>query len=205
MCWQLGQAQTPETASSTKAAAIVIGRLAAAFLSRMAPPFRAGDVLGSLRIMTVTVVDAGPRKISRAAEVNAPAGEIFEIVADPRRHGELDGSGTVMDTVAGPRRLSDGARFSVRMRQYGVPYRITSQVTDFAEGRVVEWRHPLGHRWRWELAPVSDRATVVTETFDYSQVGAAKASGLRLFGSLKQNAAGIEATLRPLQARYPGS
>jgi hypothetical protein len=25
------------------------------------------------------------------------------------------------------------------MRQYGVPYRITSQVTDFTDGRVVEW------------------------------------------------------------------
>jgi hypothetical protein len=56
----------------------------------------------AFRSLTVTVVDAWPRKISRSAEVNAPAGEIFEIVADPRRHGELDGSGTVMGTVAGP-------------------------------------------------------------------------------------------------------
>ncbi|HXP19868.1 MAG TPA: SRPBCC family protein [Streptosporangiaceae bacterium] len=153
--------------------------------------------------MTVTVVDAGPRKISRSAEVRAPAGELFEIVADPRRHGELDGSGTVMNTVAGPQRLAQGARFSVRMRQYGVPYQITSEVTDFADGRLVEWRHPLGHRWRWELTPLSERTTLVTETFDYSQVGAVKESGLRLFGSLKHNAAGIEATLRQLQARYP--
>jgi len=67
---------------------------------------------------------------------------------------------------------------------------------------VVEWRHPLGHRWRWELTPLTERTTLVTETFDYSHVGAAKASGLKLFGSLKQNAAGIEATLRQLQARY---
>jgi hypothetical protein len=155
--------------------------------------------------MTVTVVDAGPGKISRSAEVNASAGEIFELVADPRRHGELDGSGTVKGTVAGPERLSQGARFSVRMRQHGAPYRITSQVTDFADWRVVEWRHPLGHRWRWELTPVSEGVTVVTETFDYSQISSVKASGLRLFGSLKQNAAGIEATLRQLQARYQGA
>jgi hypothetical protein len=155
--------------------------------------------------MTVTVVDAGPRKISRSAEVNAPAAEIFEMVADPRRHAELDGSGTVTATVSGPQRLSQGARFSVRMRQYGVPYKVTSQVTDFADGRVVEWRHPLGHRWRWELRPVSEHATVVTETFDYSQIGPAKVRGLSLFGSMKHNAAGIEATLRQLQARYPGT
>lgn len=79
------------------------------------------------------------------------------------------------------------------MRQYGLPYKITSQVTDFADGRVVEWRHPLGHSWRCELRPVSEHATVVTETFDYSQVSSAKAQGLRLFGSLRQNAAGLKA------------
>lgn len=152
--------------------------------------------------MTVNIVDTGPRKISRSAEVNAPADEIFAVVADPRRHHELDGGGTVLETIDGPERLSSGAKFSVRMKQYGVPYRITSHVTEFADGRVLEWQHPLGHRWRWELTPLSDRATLVTETFDYSQIGAAKANGLKWFGSLKQNAAGIEATLRQLQAKY---
>ena len=152
--------------------------------------------------MTVNIVDAGPRKISRSAEVNAPADEIFAIVADPRRHHELDGGGTVLDAIDGPERLSSGAKFSVRMKQYGVPYRITSRVTDFADGRVLEWQHPLGHRWRWELTPLSDGATLVTETFDYSQIGAAKVNGLKWFGSLKHNVAGIEATLTQLQAKY---
>ncbi len=155
--------------------------------------------------MTVTIVDSGPRKISRSAEVNAPAAEIFEIVADPARHGELDGSGTVKSTVSGPQRLSQGARFSVNMKQYGAPYRITSVVTDFADGQVVEWQHPLGHRWRWELTPLSDDVTRVTETFDFSRLGGVKAGGLKLSGSLKKNAAGIEATLRQLQAKYPAS
>jgi hypothetical protein len=155
--------------------------------------------------MTVNIVDAGPGKISRSAEVNAPADEIFAIVADPRRHHDLDGSGTVLEAIEGQERLTSGARFSVRMKQYGVPYRITSKVTDFTEGRVVEWQHPLGHRWRWELTPLSERATLVTETFDYSQLGAAKASGLKWFGSLRHNAAGIEATLRQLQAKYPAA
>src|SRR5579859_3870593 len=138
--------------------------------------------------MAVNIVDAGPGKISRSAEVAAAADEIFTLVADPRRHHELDGSGTVVSTIDGPERLSADAKFSVRMKQYGVPYRITSKVTDFADGRVVEWQHPLGHRWRWELTPLSDQATLVTETFDYSQLGAAKANGLKWFGSLKHNA-----------------
>lgn len=155
--------------------------------------------------MTIAVVDAGPRKVSRAVEVPAPAAAIFDIVADPHRHAELDGSGTVMGTVTGPRRLSAGARFSVRMKQHGVPYRITSQVTDFADDRVVEWRHPLGHRWRWELTVKSQDSTLVTETFDYSSISPVKARALELFGVPQQNAAGIEATLRQLQSRYLSS
>jgi ribosome-associated toxin RatA of RatAB toxin-antitoxin module len=153
----------------------------------------------------VTVVDAGPHKVSRSAEVRAPAGELFAMVADPHRHHELDGSGTVMSTVTGPHQLTKDARFSVRMKQYGTPYRVTSVVTDLEDGQVVQWRHPLGHQWRWEFTPLADGSTRVTETFDYSTVSPVKAKGLELFGIPKKNAAGIESTLRKLQARYPGS
>ena len=87
--------------------------------------------------MDVNIVDAGEGKISRSAEVNAPAAEIFAIVADPRRHNELDGSGTVLNTVSGPERLAAGAKFSVKMKQYGFPYQITSEVIEFDDDRVV--------------------------------------------------------------------
>ena len=46
--------------------------------------------------MAVTRVDAGPNQVSRSVEVHAPAGELFAIVANPRRHRELDGSGTLL-------------------------------------------------------------------------------------------------------------
>ncbi len=155
--------------------------------------------------MTVSVVDSGPRKVSRAAQVHASAAELFDIVADPRRHAELDGSGTVLGAVGDPQRLAPGAKFSVKMKQLGVPYRITSRVTDFQDGRVVEWRHPMGHHWRWEFAPSADNTTVVTETFDYSQISPVSARALEFLGFPKQNGAGIESTLRQLQARYPAS
>ena len=154
--------------------------------------------------MSVTTVQDGPRKVTRSAEVAAPAAEVFALVADPHRHGELDGSGTVKDTLRGPARLEQGSRFSVGMKQYGVPYRITSTVTHLAEGRAVEWRHPAGHRWRWELAELSPTSTRVTETFDYSTVNGVQAMALELLGIPAKNAAGIEATLRRLQARFSG-
>lgn len=154
--------------------------------------------------MAATVVDAGPHRISRSALVRAPAAELFDLVADPRRHGELDGSGTVRDTVSGPERLSQGSAFSVNMRRFGVPYRITSTVTAFEDGRLVEWRHPVGHRWRWEFTPGPDGSTLVTETFDYSRAGGGKAKIIyfHLIRAPKDNASGIEATLAKLQARY---
>jgi hypothetical protein len=154
--------------------------------------------------MTVTVVDAGPRKVSRSVEVAAPAAELFAMAADPRRHSELDGSGTVRDNIKTPSKLAEGSKFSTKMRMLGLPYRITSTVTELKPDKVVEWRHPLGHRWRWEFESLSPTSTRVTETFDYHTAGALK-NTLRYYevtGFAKANATGIEATLAKLRDRY---
>jgi hypothetical protein len=149
----------------------------------------------------VTTVDSGARKVTRQVLVHAPSAEVFALVADPHRHPELDGSGTVRDTdVQGPATLSQGATFSVGMKQYGVPYRITSTVTAFTDGRLVEWRHPMGHRWRWELVESAAGTTQVTETFDYSTARSPRV--LELLGQPAKNARGIESTLTALAARF---
>ena len=150
---------------------------------------------------TVETVDAGPHRVARRVRVNAPAADIYAIVADPHRHPELDGSGTVRDVpIDGPQRLTPGDRFTVGMKQYGVPYKITSTVTDFEPGRVVEWQHPMGHRWRWELESTSPTTTAVTETFDYSTLRVPKI--MELIGYDKKNGKGIEGTLRALAPRF---
>jgi hypothetical protein len=156
--------------------------------------------------MTATKVDAGPKRVSYTAEVNAPAGELYAIVADPRRHHELDGSGTVGDNIDAPAQLVAGAKFSTKMKMYGLPYRITSTVTAMKPDELVEWRHPLGHRWRWEFVALSPTVTRVTETFDYSDTGPVKDT-LRyydLMGFSKANAKGIQGTLNKLVERYGG-
>ncbi len=148
----------------------------------------------------VSTVDVGARCVARRAVVDAPPHEVFELLADPRRHGELDGSGTVRGTASGPKRLYDGAKFSVNMKQMGVPYRITSTVVAFQEDRLIEWRHPLGHTWRWELADTAAGHTLVTETFDYSAARPAKI--YELTGRTNKNGTGITQTLQQLRARF---
>lgn len=148
----------------------------------------------------VQTIDAGPRVVSRRVTVHAPAAELFALAANPHRHHELDGSGTVRDApVKGPEVLSEGARFSVGMKQYGLPYSITSTVTEFSDGQVVAWRHPMGHTWRWEFEEVAPGVTEVTETFDYR--GARSPRFIEIFGQPKANAKGITKTLQRLADR----
>ena len=154
--------------------------------------------------MTVHVVDSGPRRVSRSVEVDAPAAELYAMAADPRRHPELDGSGTVRENIKVPAEMAVGSKFSTNMKMYGLPYRITSTVTALEPNKLIEWRHPLGHRWRWQFESLSPTRTRVTETFDYHAAGAVK-NALRyyeLMGFAKANATGIEATLGKLRDRY---
>lgn len=150
---------------------------------------------------TVKSEDAGPQRISRSVQVAAPAADVFALIVDPHRHPEIDGSGTVRDIdVKGPHKLSEGDEFTVGMTQYGLPYKIKSKATAVEENRLVEWQHPLGHRWRWELTEVSPRMTKVTETFDYST--ARLPLIIEVLGMHHKNANGIESTLRALTERF---
>jgi len=107
------------------------------------------------------------RQVSRSIEIDAPPSAVFDLLADPRRHPDFDGSGTVRSTISGPSRLSLGARFGVAMR-IRLPYRISNTVVEFEEDRRIAWRHFGRHRWRYELEPTGAGGTRVTETFDWS-------------------------------------
>ncbi|MGL4301021.1 MAG: SRPBCC family protein [Candidatus Neomicrothrix subdominans] len=108
-------------------------------------------------------------QVSVSRQIDASPEEIFDVLAHPARHAEIDGSGTVKDSRDGQQlRLSPGAKFSMDMR-LGLPYRIKNTVVEFEEGRRIAWRHFGRHIWRYELEPV-DGGTLVTETFDWSGV-----------------------------------
>lgn len=147
-------------------------------------------------------VDAGPHRVAYRHTVAAPAEELWALLADPHRHHEVDGSGTVQATVVGPHRLATGDRFTVRMRKFGVPYRMTNTVTEAEPSRVIEWRHPGGHRWRWEFLDAGDGATEVTETFDYSWARPAVRRAYELLRVPADNGRGIQSSLTRLAGRH---
>jgi len=139
------------------------------------------------------------RIVSRSTIVPAPAQMIFDLLADPRRHNEIDGSGTVQSAqINAPERLSLDATFGMQMKM-GLPYKITNTVVEFEENKTIAWRHVGGHIWRYILEPV-DGGTKVTEQFDWNKSKAPLI--LKLRKSPQDNAKSIEKTLENLVKRF---
>jgi uncharacterized protein YndB with AHSA1/START domain len=135
--------------------------------------------------------------ISVSRFVAAPPDKIFDLLADPKMHPLLDGSGTLQKPLEGnPERLSLGATFGMDMK-LGAPYKIQNKVVEFEEGRRIAWQHFAKNVWRYELEPV-DGGTNVTESFDPSN-GRAPVAVLKLLGFYRRNKAGMEKTLENLE------
>ena len=137
--------------------------------------------------------------------IAAPAEKIFDLLADPSRHHEIDGSGTVVaPRSTRARRLGLGDSFGMDM-DWKVKYATKNVVTEFEEGRRIAWQtlapSPLdklftGRTWRYELEPV-DGGTIVRETWDISTEAApGRPVVRRLAGLTRKN---MEATLARLE------
>ena len=109
--------------------------------------------------------------------IPVPAEAIFDLLADPARHKDIDGSGTVVGARSGGRRLKLGDSFGMDMKM-GASYSTKSTIVEFSENRLIAWQvfapAPLnklftGRIWRYELQP-TDGGTLVTETWDISTV-----------------------------------
>jgi uncharacterized protein YndB with AHSA1/START domain len=135
---------------------------------------------------------------SASTIVDAPASVVFAILADPRQHARIDGSGSVKGAVAGPDRLELGSRFGMSMKK-GAGYKTRNTVVEFEPDRLIAWRHVGAHRWRYELEPTNSGGTQVTETWDLSHYNPVLRTAVStLFATGTQQA--IEATLVKLKA-----
>jgi uncharacterized protein YndB with AHSA1/START domain len=131
------------------------------------------------------------KTIKVSMRIEAPAEQIFKILADPQRHPEFDGSseftgGTRMLQGA----LSDdvitdaGETFAMKMYLDEVgEYVMLNYVVEFELNRRIAWEPapgdvaasedgkypigvPAGHRWGFDLIADGPGATIVTETYD---------------------------------------
>lgn len=137
--------------------------------------------------------------VSVSRVIKAPPEAIFDVLTDPARHSEIDGSGMVQNIRGESSRLVLGSKFGMDMKMGILPYRISNTVKEFEENRLIAWAHFGKHRWRYELEPVEvggETHTTVTESFDWSTATSPKV--IELMGYPKKHPANMTATLERL-------
>ena len=137
--------------------------------------------------------------------IPADAGAIFDYLAHPDRHQEIDGSGTVREAKAGSERLGLGSTFGMSMKM-GLPYSMVSTVIEFDENRRIAWqttgptaigKHVGGRIWRYELEPV-DGGTRVSESWDIRHESVFTKPVVRMSGGKTKD--NMAATLERIEA-----
>lgn len=127
----------------------------------------------------------GHRLIEASRRIGAPADRIFEILADPHRHVEFDGSGMLRGAVLDRPFSKVGDTFTMKMHRLGDDYLMLNYVVVFEPAQCISWEPapgdpsraegndpskvgiPAGYRWGYTLVQDGDDATLVTEVFDY--------------------------------------
>ena len=140
-----------------------------------------------------------PRKTAARIVIDAPAQQIFDLIADPRCHPLFDGSGTLQGSISGPERLSLGANFGMAMK-IKVPYRITNTVVVFEEGHKISWCHLMKWTWSYELKDLGNGKTEVTESFSAENIPWLASKWLDATGSLAHNPKWMAKSLVQLKA-----
>ncbi len=106
-------------------------------------------------------------------EIRTSAKRIFELIADPAYQPRWDGNENLKEAAAGQRVRSVGDVFTMQLTMGSVR---ENHVVDFAEGRRIAWRPaepgqaPPGHLWAWELKPLGTSRTLVTHTYDWTEL-----------------------------------
>jgi hypothetical protein len=124
---------------------------------------------------------SAPVSVSR--RIQAPAAELFAVLADPTRHPGIDGSGMLRQAGDGAVIGGVGDVFTMSMHNDEMgDYEMVNHVVEYVPDRRIGWEPALkaasrpedvadigdrgAHRWSFELASVGPDITVVTETYD---------------------------------------
>jgi uncharacterized protein YndB with AHSA1/START domain len=158
------------------------------------------------------VSDAACKPVRVSRRIAAPAASIFKILADPDRHRDIDGSGTLRGAAPGAVISGLEDMFVMRMHDPRIgDFEMNNHVVEYEPGRRVGWEpeNGRGHpdagtpetgrwrRWSFELTPDGPDATTVTEIYDCCQgpedARAELANGTVMIESMKETLTRLDA------------
>ncbi|MEI2775735.1 MAG: polyketide cyclase [Tetrasphaera sp.] len=117
-------------------------------------------------------------KVTVERLIPASTADIFDVLSNPQRHLELDGSGFIRSDQGAQRIKAVGDVFTMNMEgdHMGGEYQTDNHVTGYAENALLAWQtapagtQPPGWEWVWELAAQGPDSTLVRHTYDWSKV-----------------------------------
>ncbi|MBB6626693.1 SRPBCC family protein [Nocardioides sp. KIGAM211] len=117
-------------------------------------------------------------KIQVQRTIDAPSTAVFDVLSNPARHTELDGSGFVVSDEKTDRITATGQVFRMNMTgpHMGGDYQTDNTVTGYDKNHLLAWQtapadtDPPGWEWVWQLEAQGTDATNVTLTYDWSKV-----------------------------------
>lgn len=113
------------------------------------------------------------RVVRASREVRTSPHRIFEVIADPTRQPEWDGNDNLAEAVSVQRVRAIGEVFVMKTTKGNVR---ENHVVEFVEGRLIAWKpaepgqDPVGHLWRWEVEPIDNDRSLVTHTYDWTDL-----------------------------------
>ena len=118
------------------------------------------------------------QKITVQRNIDASAADIFDVLSNPKRHVELDGSGFVRSDEKAERikQVGDVFRMNMAGDHMGGEYKTDNHVSGYAKDKLLAWKtapegtDPPGWEWLWELESQGPKETLVRHTYDWSKV-----------------------------------
>lgn len=116
--------------------------------------------------------------ITVSRTIDAPTSVVFDVLSNPERHVDLDGSGFVVSDEKTDRITGSGQVFRMNMTgdHMGGDYQTDNTVTGYDHNHLLAWQtapadtEPPGWEWVWELEAQGSESTEVRLTYDWSKV-----------------------------------
>lgn len=110
--------------------------------------------------------------------IDASAQDLFDVLSNPARHTELDGSGFVRSDEKSDRITATGQVFRMNMSgpHMGGDYQTDNTVTGYDKNHLLAWAtapadtDPPGWEWVWELTAQGSEATEARLTYSWGDV-----------------------------------